>query len=304
VLSFPSFTEQELQECTTLIYHSSSQISSTNSKDANRNHNIAKAIKFYKGLVVMPGDFISYNELLGERTQKAGWLEANTIAQDKSYKKALGGGICQAATTIFNAAFRAGATITESHPHSFRAYKSFGLAMDAMINWASGDDMAFKNDTKYPIFFNTYFWYSPRSGLPKYVDVDVYTMPQKDEQGNILHIMPDSQEIENQPPAQPPEYIEDTENQFADKKWSYDAKLNKEIYKHVKTSNLFKYNVDKVWYKDCVEQKMGVWTGGTEVKREHSHTYTYKSVRGKIYTRSVAPAAPQQPATATGGASG
>lgn len=301
----PKFTQQVLEECTTLIYHSSSEISSKNMKIPERNHNISKALGFYKGLIVMPGDVISYNDILGERTKPAGWLEAPTIARDKSIKNELGGGICQAATTIFNAAFMAGAKIIQNNPHSFPAYyNDFGRAMDAMVNWASNDDFVFTNDSEYPMYFNTYLWISPSSGLPRYVDVDVYTMPQKDEQGNILHIRAESTEIENTPPASPPEIREDTTNQFADKTWKEDTTLNKMVYVHISPRNLKKYSVDRVWYRDCVQTDIGVWEGGTEVKREPSHTYTYKSVNGVTYTKPIPAPTAAPPAEGDAGASG
>lgn len=299
----PKFTQQVLEECTTLIYHSSSEITSKNRKDANRNHNIAKAIGYYKGLVVMPGDVISYNELLGERTGRSGWLEANTIARDKSLKKAFGGGICQAATTIFNAAFMAGAKIIQNHPHSWPAYyKDFGYGMDAMVNWGTSD-FVFTNDSEYPIYFNTYLYYYS-DNIPLYVDVDVYTMPQKDEQGNILRIGAESQQIDNQPPPEPPKYEEVIDDSFSDKTWKTDTTLNKLVYVYSSPRNLVKYSVDRVWYKDSVNTDMGIWEGGTEVKREPSHTYTYPSHNGLIYTKPIPAPTAVPPAEGDAGASG
>ena len=308
--SHPTVSVETLKECMQLQYHASSEITSSSRKIPNRNRNIEKAIGFYKGMVVEPGQTVSYNEVLGERTEDTGWLPAPIIARDKSVKDEIGGGICQAASTIFNAAFRAGAKILQNNPHSWRAYYDpFGYAMDAMINYGTSD-MIFTNDSEYPIFINTYLWYSPSTGVPGYVDVDIYTMPQKDEQGNILHIMPDSIEIRTEP-APPMEYQEIDEataaTNFPDAEWTIDPALGKYVYLHIKPRALYEYEVYKVWYKNCEEVEKGVWQPGEEVKREYSHTYLYKNVAGLTYTKPTPTPAPTQtppPATAPPEASG
>ncbi|MCK5128553.1 MAG: VanW family protein [Clostridiales bacterium] len=281
----PTITATELEESTTLIFHASGQISSKNKKNANRTHNIGKAIGFYKGLVLMPGEMISYNETLNERTIRSGWLEAPTINQEKELEDALGGGICQAATTIFNAAYMADANVTNHGPHSWPAYyRDFGYGMDAMVNWPTSD-LIFKNDTDYPMYFNTYFWYD-KYGVAGYIDVDVYSMPQKDDAGNILHIRPESNIVERKPPPAP-NYIEDTENKYAAKTWKVDTTLNKLIYVKVEPREYIKVSVDKVWYKDCIETDPGVFDSGVEVKRAYSHTYEYGAVQSVIYTKPI-----------------
>ncbi|MCK5128552.1 MAG: VanW family protein [Clostridiales bacterium] len=302
VEAYPTITKDELEECTTLVFHSFSKISSDNKKDSDRTHNIRKAIGFYKGLVLMPGEIISYNETLGERTKRSGWLEANTINQEKMLEKALGGGICQAATTIFNAAYMANANVTNHHPHSWPAYyNDFGYGMDAMVNWPT-HDLIFKNDTEYPIFFNTYFWYDTY-GVAGYVDVDVYTMPQKDAEENILHIRPEYKNIETLDPEQPI-YQEVGVDEYLDLVWTLDSEKNKMVATLREARPLKKYSVDKVWYKDCVEAAPGVFEGGVEVDRKYSHTYTYKSFPAIILTKPVPVATPTPEPTPDGGASG
>ena len=297
--SHPTVSTEELKECTTLIYHASSPITSSNRKIPERNRNIEKAIGFYKSMVVEPGQTVSYNETLGERTAEAGWEKAPIIARDKSVKYELGGGICQAATTIFNAVYRAGATLIQNNPHSWRAYYDpFDYAMDAMINYGTSD-MIFKNDSEYPMFINTYMWYNPTTGIPGYVDVDIYTMPQKDENGNILHIRPESTQIRTEP-APPMVYQEvgpDTDPEILNStEWKLDPALGKMILEYVKPRTLYEYEVYRVWYKNCTEEEKGIFSGGEEVKREYSHTYLYKNVAGLTYTK---PTPTPPPATAT-----
>lgn len=278
----PRYTVEELEMCTTLLFHSSSKISTSNSRNDNRNHNILKALGYYKGLVVWPGDIISYNDMLGERTEQAGWLKAPTITPQKTLKDELGGGICQVSTTIFNAAFMSGAKILDQAPHSWPAYHNdFGYGMDAMVNYGTSD-FIFQNTSDYPMFFDAYVWISPSSGKPKYIDVDVYGMPQEDG----MHIRPECIIEERRPPAEP-EYIEDTDGKYADEEWKLDTTLNKMTYTLRKPKDLVKVRVSKVWYKDCVETDPGVWEGGIEVKREESHHAIYDSVTAIIYTKPI-----------------
>ena len=280
----PTYTAEELQECTTLIYHSYSK--NSHREDTARNHNLAKALAAFKGMVIMPGEMVSYNEVLGERTQRNGWEEANTITAEKTLEKALGGGICQIATTLYNATFRANLKIIDRGPHSWPGYREdFGYGMDAMVNWNT-DELIFQNVSDYPVFINTYYD-EDAYGRLSYCDIDIYTMPQKDENGNRLYIMPASTIILNEdPPA--PEYREDTEGKYAGKTWKYDSTLNKEIFVYRDSKNKIQVSVDKVWYIDAVQSQPGVYAGGVEVKRESDHTDLYNSVQAIIYTRPVA----------------
>ena len=297
----PKYTVEELQECTTLIYHSFSK--NTHREDTARNSNLAKALSFFKGMVIMPGEVVDYNAILGERTERDGWQEANTITAEKTLEKALGGGICQIATTLYNAAFMANLKIIDRGPHSWPGYREdFGYGMDAMVNWGT-DELIFMNDSEYPIFINTYYDIDSYGRL-SYCDIDIYTMPQKDENGNRLYIRPASTIVLNEePPA--PEYREDTEGKYAGETWKYDSKLNKEVFVYRDSKNKLQVSVDKVWYIDAVERQPGVYEGGVEVKRETDHSDFYNFVQAIIYTRpaptpTVAPTSTPTPSGGSG----
>ncbi len=279
----PKYTVEELQECTTLIYHSFSK--NTHRDDTARNTNLAKALGYFKGMVIQPGELVSYNDVLGERTKSAGWQEANTITAEKTLEKALGGGICQIATTLYNAVFRADLKIIDRGPHSWPGYREdFGYGMDAMVNWGT-DELIFQNDTEYPVFINTYYD-TDSYGRLSYCDIDIYTMPPKDENGNRLFIIPESTITLNEdPPA--PEYREATEGQYADRTWKYDATLNKEVYEYRDAKSRLEVSVDKIWCLDSLITQPGLYEGGVEYKREHDHNDTYAAVQAIYYTRDV-----------------
>jgi vancomycin resistance protein YoaR len=124
-----------------------------NAEDANRSDNLLVASKAIDGTLLLPGEVFSLNKALGPRVIERGYKEAPVIIDNKLVP-ALGGGICQVATTLYNAVLRADITIVERYHHSFPvAYVPPG--QDATI---SGDilDLKFKNSTNYPIYIESY----------------------------------------------------------------------------------------------------------------------------------------------------
>lgn len=116
-----------------------------------RNKNVEISTKAMDGLMVFPGETISYNERTGLRTTKNGYKNAYVIINGQ-YEQGVGGGVCQTSTTLYNALIRAGVTITERHNHSIPAsYVPYGL--DAAVN-DSNMDLKFRNDFDYPIYIN------------------------------------------------------------------------------------------------------------------------------------------------------
>jgi vancomycin resistance protein YoaR len=64
----------------------------------------------------------------------------------------IGGGVCQTATTIFNAAFEAGLPVSERHNHSWYI-THYPMGRDATVSWG-GPDLVFKNDLKHAILID------------------------------------------------------------------------------------------------------------------------------------------------------
>ena len=83
-----------------------------------RASNIALAAKLVDGTIVQPGEMFSLNAALGPRTVNRGFDYAPVIAADGVLRQGVGGGICQYATTLFNAVFFAGLPVVERHAHS------------------------------------------------------------------------------------------------------------------------------------------------------------------------------------------
>lgn len=79
---------------------------SVQSRNSNREHNIALACSMINGTVLMPGEEFSMNDTTGERTAAAGFREANTIVGGNELVPGIAGGVCQVSGTLFNAAVR------------------------------------------------------------------------------------------------------------------------------------------------------------------------------------------------------
>jgi len=84
--------------------------------DIPRAENVERAAQAFHGLVLRPGEILSYNATVGPINEETGWREAFVIV-DGQLVPGIGGGVCQVATTLYGAAIRANLEIMERHPH-------------------------------------------------------------------------------------------------------------------------------------------------------------------------------------------
>ncbi|MEA5019647.1 MAG: VanW family protein [Gordonibacter sp.] len=109
----------------------------------NRNHNIHLVSDLLSKSIVKPGDTWSFNGVAGECNAKRGFLGAGAII-DGQYDDAVGGGICQVATTVFNAVYDSGYPVVTRHNHSLYM-SSYPAGRDAAVSWPDLD-LVWKND--------------------------------------------------------------------------------------------------------------------------------------------------------------
>ena len=109
------------------------------SGSSERINNIRLLCRLINNSLVAPGATWSFNGTTGERTAEKGFQTAPVIVNGK-HEDQLGGGICQIATCIFNAACFSGLGIQERVNHDFyiAAYDDYGFA-DATVSWKSPD---------------------------------------------------------------------------------------------------------------------------------------------------------------------
>jgi vancomycin resistance protein YoaR len=126
----------------------SRQTTSLGQSSANRVFNVALLAKLLDGTIVKPGATFSFNEAVGPRTAARGFKEGQAI-ENGVLVPSIGGGVCQAATTVFDAAFFGGYQVTHRLNHSFYI-SHYPLGLDATVADA-GPDFTFVNDTAYAI---------------------------------------------------------------------------------------------------------------------------------------------------------
>ncbi len=111
----------------------------------NRIHNVHLMADFIDGTIIRPGQTFSFNKVVGPRTADRGFLEGQQIVGSLTLP-AIGGGVCQTATTLFNDAFEAGLTITRRINHSYYL-NHYPLGRDATVSYG-GPDLVFTNNLK------------------------------------------------------------------------------------------------------------------------------------------------------------
>lgn len=114
----------------------------------DRTTNLILAANKINGTVLMPGETFSYNKIVGERTIAAGYKEAPIYVEGR-VENGVGGGICQIATTLYNAVLYSNLEIVERTNHQF--VPSYANASrDATVVYGA-IDFKFKNNRDYPI---------------------------------------------------------------------------------------------------------------------------------------------------------
>ena len=118
----------------------------------NRNENIRVAFSKFNGMRLDPGQKFSFNNVVGERTLENGFKTAIEYVYG-DHVEGVGGGVCQASSTLYKAAVCAGLQILNREPHS-DAVNYCGYGEDATVYWVGKRkiDLVFKNDTEKPIY--------------------------------------------------------------------------------------------------------------------------------------------------------
>ena len=99
--------------------------------------------------IIPPGGLFSFNELVGARDRNKGFVPAPHLNSNGTLDEAPGGGICQLASTVYNAGLLAGMEIVERHPHS-RAVAHVPPGRDATISsWRK--DLKMRNPSSHPL---------------------------------------------------------------------------------------------------------------------------------------------------------
>lgn len=119
--------------------------------------NVRLALSFFNGYVVYPGDTCDFNEVVGPRTEGRGFRKAPEYAGNEKVQ-GVGGGVCQASTTLYDAVIMANMTILERHNHSMTVSyvePSQDAAVEYGTNGKDGKNFVFRNDSGHAIYIYT-----------------------------------------------------------------------------------------------------------------------------------------------------
>lgn len=111
---------------------------------AARTVNVRLAAEALDGLVLEPGDVLSFNRTVGPRTAARGYQPAPVILHETRQVQT-GGGVCQVASTIFVAGLLSGLDVSERWRHS-NPVDYIALGEDATIAWGA-KDLKLRNET-------------------------------------------------------------------------------------------------------------------------------------------------------------
>ena len=139
--------------------------------------NIQRFADLVDDTLVMPGETISLNGLVGERTLEKGFVAGGAIL-DGEFVEQVGGGVSQFATTTYNAAYFGGYQIVEHKAHSYYISR-YPEGREATLNYPDVD-LKIKNNSPHGMVLNTsYTGTSITVSMfgTKWVEVDTQTGP-------------------------------------------------------------------------------------------------------------------------------
>ncbi|WP_229827421.1 VanW family protein [Klenkia taihuensis] len=124
----------------------------TNFTNSASGTNIRVVAEFVDGAVVLPGETFSLNGYTGPRGEAQGYVPAGVI-NNGEFTQAVGGGISQFATTMFNAVFFAGLEDVYHKPHSYYISR-YPAGREATVYYDS-IDLQWRNDSPTGVYVQT-----------------------------------------------------------------------------------------------------------------------------------------------------
>ncbi|MFA0749762.1 MAG: hypothetical protein SLRJCFUN_000165 [Candidatus Fervidibacter sp.] len=122
-------------------------------REVNRSHNIRLAAQRLDHVFIPPFETISFNELVGPRTRRHGFRIARVLVRGR-FTQDFGGGVCQVAGTLYNAALKAGMKVLQRHRHS-RPVGYLPPGLDATVDFGKLD-LRLQNPFPTPLYLRTF----------------------------------------------------------------------------------------------------------------------------------------------------
>ncbi len=115
---------------------------------ARRGKNIDVASSKLEGLILSPGQQVSFNEIVGERSEAKGFQKSWEIFKGEMVE-GVGGGTCQVASTFHAAVLFGGLDVLERLPHS-RPSAYIPMGLDSTVVYP-GVDLKVRNPHPFPV---------------------------------------------------------------------------------------------------------------------------------------------------------
>ena len=129
----------------------------------DRTINIKLAASKIDGYTILPNETFSFNQVVGIRTSKNGYVYAPVLLQGRRTQD-LGGGVCQVSSTLHAAAINSGLVIVERRPHSlvpkyidpgFDATVAFPASCEIPNGLCEKLDLKIRNPFDVPVMIRT-----------------------------------------------------------------------------------------------------------------------------------------------------
>ena len=225
--------------------------------EENRNNNIRHAFDYINGYVLAPGKTFSFNNVVGERTEARGFYPATEYVYGE-HVEGYGGGVCQASTTLYQAAVCAGLKILEREPHSDKVSYT-DLGKDATVYWVGKRkiDFSFKNNTEGNIYIVAAVKQDPSNKKRLNTTVAIYGQ----DMGDVRYEL-ESEIVETIPAPFKPVYKKDTNGTYVTYK-DQEESVSKAREGYVVKSYLVEYTSGvqtdkKLLYTDRYDEKAEV----------------------------------------------
>ena len=125
-----------------------------NNSGENRRSNVRLAASRIDGTVLFPGEEFSFNDVVGVRSEEAGFLSAPAYAGYNDIKEEIGGGVCQVSSGVYAAALFSFLDITKHTCHVYPP-NYIQLGTDATVTIPEGGgrtiDLRFVNSRNWPV---------------------------------------------------------------------------------------------------------------------------------------------------------
>ena len=203
-----SVTVQDIEKTVALRYRAVTPIDRHSTEF--RNENIRVAFSKINGIVLEDGKRFSFNSTVGRRTLDNGFKEALEYAYGE-LTVGVGGGVCQASTTMYLAAIQAGMTIVNRVAHS-NPVGYTDLGKDATVSDTRGReiDFVFRNESGGTIYILANIITDPANKARLLCEVKIYGPSLESVRYELVHEV-----VQTLPKPTEPEYRKDTKGTHA-----------------------------------------------------------------------------------------